>query len=77
MEHPTKMDDLGVPQFSETSIWAPPKVELLVPGPKGLPCNPLVLTFDPNFRPEEKGRAPEIQIRRPSKVGNFPKIPLG
>ena len=25
VENPIKMDDLGVPPFSETSIWAPEK----------------------------------------------------
>ena len=27
MEYPIKMDDLGVPLFSETSIWNPEKWE--------------------------------------------------
>ena len=32
MENPTKMDDLGVPLFSETSIYYQPKLHALLRG---------------------------------------------
>ena len=49
MENPIKMDDLGVPVFSETSIWGNPSESLVVYTLLYNPKDPFLCPKDPGI----------------------------